>query len=208
MELKMRSFAFALAAATAAVIATPALAQDGPPPAYGPSANGPFTGFHVDGLVGWDQLRNGGHKSGVAYGVGAGYDIQRGNIVLGIEGEATDANTRQRNYDVFATGDRLRTDAGRDLYVGGRIGTVIGGRTLLYAKAGYTNARVGVRYDDGTSAGLDDFRYHTNLDGVRVGAGAEYAIGPNSYLKAEYRYSNYEQGYSRNQIMGGFGFHF
>jgi outer membrane immunogenic protein len=84
---------------------------------------------------------------------------------------------------------------------------VIGGRTLLYAKAGYTNARVKVSYDDGDT-GVDNFNYHRNLDGIRLGVGAEYAVGPNSFVKAEYRYSNYEKGFSRNQALAGFGFRF
>ena len=192
----MRCFAFALLAATA--VATPALAQDGTT----------FTGPRIEGIVGWDQLRNHGHEQGVAYGVGAGYDVQMGGAVVGLEGELSTADTRHRQYDVYATGDRLTAKAGRDLYVGARIGKVVGGRTLLYAKAGYTNQRARLIYDDGTSAGLNNFRDHTDLNGVRVGAGAEYALNRNSYLKAEYRYSNYEQGFSRNQLIGGFGVRF
>jgi outer membrane immunogenic protein len=33
-------------------------------------------------------------------------------------------------------------------------------------------------------------------------------LGTNSFAKAEYRYSNYEQGVERHQVMGGFGFRF
>jgi len=38
--------------------------------------------------------------------------------------------------------------------------------------------------------------------------GGEYGLTRNTFLKAEYRYSNYEQGFSRNQVVGGFGVRF
>jgi outer membrane immunogenic protein len=196
MEYDMRCFAFPLLAVMA--VATPAFAQ----------GSAPFTGPRIEGIVGWDQMRNHGHDQGAVYGLGAGYDVQMGGAIVGLEGELSDSDVRQHQYDVFATGDRLTAKAGRDLYVGARIGKVVGGRTLLYAKAGYTNERARLIYDDGTTAGLNNFRDHTDLDGVRLGAGAEYALGRNSYLKAEYRYSNYEKGFTRNQLVGGFGFRF
>ena len=43
---------------------------------------------------------------------------------------------------------------------------------------------------------------------MRVGAGIQYAIGRNAFVNAEYRYSNYEDGVSRNQVLGGFGVRF
>jgi outer membrane immunogenic protein len=95
---------------------------------------------------------------------------------------------------------------GRDIYVGARVGTTVGANTLLYAKAGYTNARVRTTYD-GPGTALD-FDVGENLDGFRVGAGAEFALGPNSFLKTEYRYSNYEQDFAKHQVVAGFGFRF
>ena len=47
-----------------------------------------------------------------------------------------------------------------------------------------------------------------NGGGWRVGAGAEFALSRNTFVKAEYRYSNYEGSLSRNQVVGGFGFRF
>ncbi|WP_116091048.1 outer membrane protein [Sphingomonas crusticola] len=178
-----------IAALLASAAAAPAFAQD--------TASGPtFTGAHVEALGGWDRLQaNNGHDDGVLYGVGAGYDIQRGGAVIGIEGEATDSTQKER---VGA----LTEHASRDLYAGARVGVVVGGTNLLYAKAGYTNARYGV-----SGTGTDTFA-HGNLDGVRVGAGVEHALGSRAFVKAEYRYSNYEQGVTRNQVVGGIGLRF
>jgi outer membrane immunogenic protein len=185
------------AALLAATVATPALAQDGP---------NPFTGPRVEGQIGWDRVQgDGGHKDGVDYGVAAGYDVQLGRAVIGAEAELSDSNTKQCAGSKTAADPRDCLKTGRDIYVGGRVGTVVGPKTLLYVKAGYTNAQAKFTSNDGTDQVT---LAKTNLDGVRVGAGAEYAIGPNSYVKAEYRYSNYQDGVSRNQVVGGFGFRF
>ena len=34
------------------------------------------------------------------------------------------------------------------------------------------------------------------------------SLGPNSFAKTEYRYSNYEQGFEKHQVVAGFGFRF
>jgi len=188
-----------VAALFAASAAVPALAQD----ASGGRA--PFTGARVEGLAGWDRVQNNGHDDGVQYGLGAGYDFQTGMGLVGIEGEVADSSVRQCTGSRTVADPRLCAKAGRDLYVGGRVGTVVGGNTLLYAKAGYTNAQAKLTSNDGTG---QITLGKSNLDGVRVGAGAEYALSQNSFVKAEYRYSNYEQGFSRNQVVAGFGFRF
>jgi outer membrane immunogenic protein len=190
---------YLLAALCAGTLATPAFAQD----------QGNLSGFRVEGLVGYDRPSIADENAdGVLYGMGVGYDFQSGNAVFGIEAEATDSTANERVAGFALPGDELRVRAGRDLYVGGRIGGIVGGRTLLYAKAGYTNARVRVDYEDGTAGTINDFTDRSNLDGVRAGAGAQFAIGTNAYLKTEYRYSNYQDGVDRHQVVGGFGFRF
>ncbi len=47
-----------------------------------------------------------------------------------------------------------------------------------------------------------------NGDGIRAGVGGQYALGANSYIGTEYRYSNYEAGLSRHQVAATFGFRF
>lgn len=190
----MRCFAYAALFATAA--ASPALAQE----------RAPFTGPRVEGLVGWDRVQaNGDRDDAVGYGAAVGYDMQMGSALVGVEAEYSDSDNRSCVGATTLADPRVCVKTGRDLYAGGRIGTVVGGSTLLYAKAGYTNAQAKLTSDDGTNEVTVD---KANLDGARIGAGAEHAIGPNSYVKAEYRYSNYEQGIERHQAMAGFGFRF
>ena len=188
---------YVVAALLAAGVATPAFAQD----------TQSFSGLRVEGLVGYDraEVEDAG-SDGISYGVGVGYDMRAGGAVFGVEAEATESTVDECVGGVEVTGDELCAKLGRDLYVGGRAGALVGPNALLYAKAGYTNGRVKLDYDaPGTTA---DFSDSANLDGVRVGAGVEFGLGTNAYAKAEYRYSNYEQGFEKHQGVVGFGFRF
>ena len=188
----------ALAASTAAVVATPALAQSG----------GPFDGPRIGVIAGYDGLRPGrgadsdissdNGADGFLYGVDAGYDHQMGRFVLGAEGEISGSTAK--TADDPDTTDALgygRVKAGRDLYAGVRAGYLVGPSTMLYAKGGYTNARLDLTAADGTTT----TGQHFNLDGYRLGAGVEQAIGSNTYAKLEYRYSNY--GNARLEYANG-----
>jgi outer membrane immunogenic protein len=131
-----------------------------------------------------------------------------GGAVVGVEAEASDSTVDECVSDVTLVGDQLCADAGRDLYVGGRVGAVVSPNVLLYGKAGYTNARLSLDYDDGTVATAADFEEGENLDGLRVGGGVEVGLSSNVYAKTEYRYSNYEQGFDRHQVVAGLGVRF
>ena len=198
-----------LTAATAALglgLAAPAFAQD--------SEKAPFTGLRVEGLAGYDHLKDGSGSAassdGVVYGGAVGYDAQLGGVVVGAEAEVTGSTTDTRTNDVLTAGDSLRVDAGRDLYAGARVGYVVSPRAMIYAKGGYTNARVEAKYVSGATTVED----HQDLDGYRLGAGVEYKVGPTTYVKAEYRYSHYSDldGYDidadRHQVLAGVGVRF
>jgi outer membrane immunogenic protein len=195
-----------IAGAIAAItLATPAMAQE----------YAPFTGPRIEGVVGWDRLSDGtgqdsGSSDGVVYGGQIGYDFQAGRAILGVEGEVTGSTTDTRADALLVAGDRLVVDAGRDLYVGGRVGLAVSPNAMIYAKGGYTNARIETTYTTGTTRVEDG----VNLDGYRLGAGVEYKLSGNTYLKGEYRYSNYSNadGYDidldRHQLLGGVGIRF
>ena len=201
----MRKLVLVPVALGTAIAALPASAQTA----------APFTGPRVEALAGYDNLKDGGDgdsegRDGFLYGGAIGYDIQAGGVVLGADAELTDSTSRARSYNAFVAGDRFSVNAGRDIYLGGRVGYVISPLAMIYVKGGYTNARVESRYSTGTG----DFRDHTNLDGFRVGAGLEYNLTPTAYVKGEYRYSHYGDvdGYDidldRHQLLGGVGIRF
>ncbi|WP_408587016.1 outer membrane protein [Novosphingobium sp.] len=192
----MKNIATALVLAASA-IAAPAMAQDVSAP----------SGPRAEAIVGYDRisLDLGDYglgtysKDGVAYGLAVGYDIPTaGSVSFGVDAEVTGSSTKV----VFDDGtDRLEVKAGRDLYVGARVTAAVNPRLNLYAKVGYTNARISAEYN-GEGLGGE------NGDGVRFGVGGQLAIMQRSYLSLEYRYSNYEGGFSRNQVLAGLGVRF
>jgi outer membrane immunogenic protein len=205
--MRIALFAAALAASTA--LAAPAFAQDS-------GDESSFTGPRAEGIVGWDRAESGENlqgdaRDGVVYGGAVGYDVQMGHAVLGAEAELTGSTTKDSANNVVASNDTLDVKAGRDIYLGGRIGFAVGDRALLYAKGGYTNARINTRYHAPGATAIEDGE---NLDGWRLGAGAEVKLGGQVYAKAEYRYSNYgnADGYDinldRHQVVGGVGIRF
>ena len=177
-----------IAATSLTALSAPALAQDGD-----------FYGPWVAGVAGYDINKAGSSQDedineqvdqsveGAVYGAALGYDADLGNVVVGAEAELTDS-TADSDYDNdFNTFGLGEVDAGRDIYVGGRVGIKATPNTLAYLKGGYTNARFNAVGTDGTT------EYETNLDadGWRAGAGIEHKLGGNAFAKLEYRYSNY-----------------
>lgn len=186
----MRKYVFA--ALLAGTVAAPAFAQDATP----------FSGFRLEGLVGYSQIGTGedddegvdnddsGDESieGAVFGVGAGYDFNLGSAIAGVEAEFTESTGRQRSGETIdGINFNSAIETGRDLYVGGRVGFPVAPTTLLYGKLGYTNTSL----EASTEGGNERFELDTNIDGYRVGAGIEQLFGPNAYGKVEYRYSNY-----------------
>jgi outer membrane immunogenic protein len=193
----MRKFLLATAAASIALAAAPAFAQDGPPPPP-PSDNGPFTGARAGIILGYDKLQPGRgpnssissdrKASGLLYGGDLGYDVALNRFRLGAEAEVTGSTADVSNAPTSAAALGYgRVKQGRDLYLGARLGYVVAPTTLVYAKGGYTNGRLDLTANNGTVTTGN----HYNLDGYRVGAGVEQQIGRHTYAKLEYRYSNY-----------------
>ena len=174
----MRKILF-VAALCAGCATTPAFAQD----------DAPFTGAHVEGLVGYDDVRDA--DGDLMYGVSGGFDFQTGGVIIGLEGEFADSDVNGNSDDLITTGDNFQLNTDRDLYAGARLGFVVSPTTLIYAKGGYTNAKFESRFDTGTGTVYDR---GITADGWRAGAGIEQKfslLGPSGFIKAEYRYSNY-----------------
>lgn len=205
---------------SAAAVATPALAQE----------VAPFTGARAGVLLGYDRLQPGSGPSsnissannadGLLYGGDIGYDANLGSVVIGAEGEITGSTAKVTNATTSGAIGYGRVKQGRDLYVGGRIGFLASPDTMIYAKAGYTNARLDLTANNGTTTTGN----HYNLDGYRLGAGVEHHLTAATYAKIEYRYSNYgnarltyangattnnfDVDSDRHQIVAGVGFRF
>ena len=198
-----------IASISALVVCAPVFAAD-------------FSGPAIEAHVGWD--RPGikisdfagsvkGHESGFIYGGGLGYDVRQGNLVFGALAAIDGSNVKDC---VTAGANQGCLEAGRDIEAGARIGTVVGSHTLLYGKVAYANSQLRAAYRD-TAANSSD---HLNRDGLRFGAGLEFALNAHSYVKAEYRYTTYKAYHvslfgddvrlklDRNQALFGAGYRF
>ncbi|MEH3123027.1 MAG: outer membrane beta-barrel protein [Sphingomonas phyllosphaerae] len=185
--------------ACAAFASSPAVAQDRT-----------FTGPSVSAIIGIDHNRESDNRTGAVNGGQVGYDVQAGGLVIGAEAELTGSTSKgcRRYQGTAPVSTNIACEkALRDLYIGGRIGTVVGGSTLIYGKVGYTNARTGSEFTYSATPAYN-FAGGLDSDGVRVGGGIEKRLGGGLSVKAEYRYSNYEGLYSRHQGVLGIGFRF
>ena len=176
----------------ASIAAVPAAAAD----------SSAFSGPYVAALGGWDRLQGEHHHAnGFLYGASAGYDFASGNVRVGPEIEVTGSTEKGCATEQATT---YCASAGRDFFVGGRLGVVASDKVLAYLTAGYTNAR----YTGSISQGTTRVEDNDDHSGGRIGAGVEYAVSSHLFVKAEYRYSNYSDSIARNQVVGGFGYRF
>lgn len=169
----------AAAGATAALVATPALAQE------------PFNGPYVGVQAGWLQdsgrlsVDNGAtevitraKKSGFEYGAQLGYDAKvGGQFVLGAE--AFYNGSTGKNY--LPGGDYVKGNRAFGLLA--RAGVLATPQTLVYATGGWENARFA--YHDGPA------KVSKNKDGWTLGAGVEQMVMQNVGVRVEYRYSRF-----------------
>lgn len=166
-----------LAAIAAAVIATPALAQDD---------TGPFTGPRLGVTTGYDKIQD---QDGVTYGVAAGYDLAVApKIRAGVEVGLADSTAGGTTFD-----------ASRDLSASARVGYVLTPKVMGFAKVGYASSRFEAVNTNVGSA----------TEGVRYGAGMEFAPTPKTYVSAEYQRTEYGDNLGgRDAAMVGVGLRF
>lgn len=168
--------------------------------------------YRVEAHGGWDRVTVGGTgDDGQLYGIGIGIDVPLNKVVfIGFEGNADLSSVKEcasffSPFFFTEVCDRAK----RDLSAVARVGADVGGGVKLYALGGYTNARItetitSTNVFAGTPI-TNVIRTSANGDGWRLGAGAEVKLGKSAYTKLEYRYSDYEGGYKRHQVVAGLG---
>lgn len=206
--------------ALAILIAAPAAAQ---------TAGAIQSSGRVEARFGWDrgefktELRdplvdisekNG--KSGVTYGIEAGYDYVTDSRFLvggyvGVEGSSI------KDCATTPFGERDCLKGGRNFTVGARAGYVTD-QGVVYLKGGYSNGQLKFEAEDF----VDDerVRFKDNHGGFHLGAGGEVMVTNNVYGKLEYVFTNYssdkfDDGITyakfrpqRHQLVAGIGLRF
>src|SRR5579883_406408 len=122
---------------------------------------------------------NGVGGEGFFGGATLGYDKQLGVVVIGA---FADYNFSNLSTDLNVSGQgsySLKLDHQWD--IGARAGFVLGQRTLIYGRAGYTEAHF---------AG-SGFSFDHTFNGWLAGGGVEHMLGSNLSFKIEYDFSRY-----------------
>lgn len=104
----MKKIIFALTAVALTAVATPALART-------------FAGPRLEVTAGADTASRSVSTQDVQYGVDAGYDLQLGKLVAGVEAGVDNVLDR------------------RNIAVAGRLGYAVNPSVLVYTKGGYAN---------------------------------------------------------------------
>jgi opacity protein-like surface antigen len=148
-----------------------------------------FNGFYIGAEAGVDKDAvhvNGsgvhvGSNSNFGYGMIAGLDFKvLPNIVIGAEGDVSlDHNDFNFNNGVTIFSGKSKRTFG----LTGRVGYLLGGRFLVYGRAGYENAAF--RFSDSLSTSKHNF------DGFKYGAGVELGLLANLAVRLEYDHTNF-----------------
>lgn len=149
---------------------TPPFTWDGPYAGVSLGANWMTGAFYNDCYCETIEEKFPGRRIGVF----AGYNFAVSeNAIVGIEGDVSyDWNDR----NVY--GSEVGTDVTYSARV--RLGEAVG-NTLIYAAAGWT----------ATNAFVEDPNDRELVNGWTIGAGVDWSINANTFLRAEYRYNDY-----------------
>jgi outer membrane immunogenic protein len=159
----------------------------------GVTTKGGWTGFHVDGSVGYGWGRSeftpwsGGegafNSDNVLLTVGVGWDAQIGNMVLGVMADVTASDIDNTEWQWF---------------VGARAGVLVAPKTLVYGLVGYTETIDGQLAFK--SIAVTNFK---DIAGLTYGGGIEHLYVQGWSLKAEYRFVQFGDETAPNGVKDG-----
>lgn len=146
-------------------------------------------------------------KGGLA-GITVGYNVQRGSIVFGLEGEVgylgLDGSVAQPSSpeDSFAS-----INGGIYASLAGRLGVALD-RALIYAKGGVAVTGANGKFDDNCDVGacgggLLNASSSGAMVGYTIGGGIEYALSEQWTAKLEYAYLNFGDATASGVAAGG-----
>jgi outer membrane immunogenic protein len=197
-----------LAALATALLPASALAQDA----------GTLGGAYVGGQIGWgkrsvdidynlpgladfDESR-----SGIDYGVFAGYDAGIGsNFLVGVEAGLGFGGKTLRGAP--AAGIATSVNPSWNYDISARAGVLASPNLLIYGRLGYGAERVRTTVTS-TVQGVDSVSDKGWSNGLLWGAGLEYGINESASIRTEYRHRDMDGSYAADQVLAGLAFRF
>jgi outer membrane immunogenic protein len=150
---------------------------------------GCYAGAHAGGGVLSDSFAFNLNGSGGIFGGQIGCNVQRGQLVFGLEGEAAWSGLGYSFNSANAGGSGGITGRNRwSADLAGRAGVAVG-RALVYGKVGVAQGAFAI--SESSSDRVFDQNASGVLTGVVFGGGLEYAFAPNWSVKLEYDYVGY-----------------
>jgi outer membrane immunogenic protein len=152
---------------------------------------------------------DGGDMDGLVGGVHAGYNVQFGSLVVGVEGDIEASDLESKRSETYVAGgiftDTYKASLDYQASLRARIGFAFD-RALVYATAGVTYGDFGGTFSStSTIAGLaitNTIKTNQDAWGYALGAGVEYALTNNLTTRVEYRYSSFDLGRADNNVFG------
>mgnify|MGYP000988854672 CR=1 FL=1 len=197
-----------LAALATALLPASALAQDA----------GTIGGAFVGGQIGWgkrsvdlefglpgvDDFNK--NRSGIDYGVFAGYDYGIGqNVLVGVEAGLGFGGKTLRGTPI--AGLTAEVDPKWNYDVSARAGFLATPNLLVYGRVGYGAEKTRVSLVS-TIQGVDSASDKGWSDGLLYGGGLEYGINESASIRTEYRHRDMDGGYAADQVLAGLAFRF
>jgi outer membrane immunogenic protein len=146
---------------------------------------------NATGAAGFANFTNNYSSSGAVAGGEAGYQIQSGKIVVGVEADGMwsgiDGNNSFQSVDAFGNASNDATSLRWAGTLRARAGVAVD-RLLLFFTGGWAYGEEQHTNTDSV-LGVDQFNYHKN--GLTAGGGLAYAITNNLVGKFEYRYYDF-----------------
>lgn len=198
--------------------------------AASPAAAQNFSGPRVEGRVGWDgtnisikdtrdfggrgSFSSGSTASDLSIGGEVGFDVESGRLAFGGY-----AGVDLGENDEPFPDRRVTFETGRSFTAGARVGYVLSPTVLLYAKGGYSNARLRPEFTAGASTAQQAAfaGFERDRSGFHVGGGAEFAVAQSFYGRLDYAHHKYkdfqvdansELSFRRNQVTAAIGYRF
>lgn len=147
-------------------------------------------GAAIGGLERTDSAPGSGAEDGFYYGVQVGAEWDLGTIRAGVELELGDSTARATNGGNTANQSLFGNAAVR-------VALPVSGGARVFARGGYAYHKID--YAVGPA-----FEGH----GYVVGGGAEIDLGPDLFVRGEYRFSDYGQSVRGQHFVGGLGIRF
>lgn len=144
-------------------------------------------------------------SNGGSYHFRLGYDRQMGGLVIGVVTEIGKSNLRDSvsafssTPAFYAMTRKVELDAALRM----RLGTTLGERTLAYATAGGTYAKLDHTFTTSNAVNAFTLLGDDNVWGWQAGAGLERRIGSKFSISAEYLYSRYSDNNALVRVAQG-----